>query len=96
MCFSSITIGEFYFGALNKRELPLIDRHLNKFGILPVNEKISAIFVDLMYKYCLSHKPFIADMLIAATALHHDIEIYTLNRKDFNFIPDLKLYTTVS
>lgn len=36
-------------------------------------------------------KPFIGDMLIAATALHHEIEIYTLNTKDFQFIPDLKL-----
>lgn len=41
---------------------------------------------------CLSHKPFIGDMFIAATALHFDIELYTLNQKDFHFIPELKLY----
>lgn len=96
LCVSSITIGEFYYGALNKREIPLINKHLSRFATLPVNEDISTIFVKLMHNYCLSHKPFIGDMLIAATALYHDIEIYTNNKKDFYFIPDLKLYTTVS
>jgi predicted nucleic acid-binding protein len=28
----------------------------------------------------------------AATAISHDIELYTLNIKDFIFIPPLKLY----
>jgi len=93
LCISSITVGEFYYGALNKNEIPLINKHLNRFAILPVNENISAIFVNLMHRYCLSHKPFIGDMLIAATALYHDMEIYTFNKKDFHFIPDLKLYT---
>lgn len=92
LCVSSISIAEFYFGALNKREIPLISKHLEKFSALPLNENISSIFIDLMRKFCLSHKPFIGDMLIAATALHYEIELYTLNRKDFQFIPGLKLY----
>lgn len=77
--FSPIIIGEFYYGALNKREIPLLSKHLERFGILPLNENISSIFVDLMRKFCLSHKPFIGDMLIAATALHYEVEIYTSN-----------------
>ena len=93
LCISAITVGEFYYGTLNKKEIPLIKKHLEKFAILPITEPISKIFIDLMRKYCLSHKPFIGDMLIAATALHHNIEIYTLNRKDFHFIPDLKLHS---
>ena len=93
LCISSITIGEFYYGALNKKEIPLIDKHLNRFAIVPVNESISSIFVNLMRRYCLSHKPFIGDMLIAATALYHDMEIYTFNKKGFHFVPNLRLYT---
>jgi predicted nucleic acid-binding protein len=69
-----------------------IDKFLQKFAILPLKEEISSIFAELMKKYCLSHKPFIGDMLIAATALHHELEIYTLNVKDFQFIPNLGLY----
>jgi len=93
LCISTITVGEFYFGALNKKEMPKIKRHLEKFALLPVSEPISAIFADLMQTYCLSHRPFIGDMLIAATALHYDIEIYTLNHKDFRFIKGLRLYS---
>jgi len=92
LCISSVTVGEFYYGALNKNEIPLIKNHLEKFAILPVTEPSSRFFCNLMRTYCLSHRPFIGDMLIAATALHFDIELYTLNQKDFHFIPDLKLY----
>lgn len=93
LCINTVTIGEFYYGALNKKEIPLIKKHLEKFAILPITEPISRRFTELMRTYCLSHRPFIGDMFIAATAMHFDIELYTLNKKDFHFIPDLKLYT---
>ncbi|GHT60215.1 hypothetical protein FACS18945_6290 [Bacteroidia bacterium] len=32
------------------------------------------------------------DAYIAATALYYNIELFTLNLKDFIFIPNLKLY----
>jgi predicted nucleic acid-binding protein len=92
LSISPITSAEMYFGAFDKKEMAKIDKFLQKFAILPLKEEISSIFAELMKKYCQSHKPFIGDMLIAATALHHEIEIYTLNVKDFQFIPNLRLY----
>ena len=35
------------------------------------------------------------DLLIAATALHHDLTIVTRNRRHFERVPSLKLYQTV-
>ena len=32
------------------------------------------------------------DLLIGATALHHDLTLLTFNRRDFQRIPDLKVY----
>lgn len=32
------------------------------------------------------------DLLIASTALHHDLTILTLNLRHFQRIPDIKLY----
>jgi tRNA(fMet)-specific endonuclease VapC len=32
------------------------------------------------------------DLLIGATALHHDLTLLTFNRGDFQRIPELKLY----
>ena len=45
-----------------------------------------------MANYSLSHKLTIPDALIAATALVNDLELYTLNIKDFRFIENLRLY----
>jgi predicted nucleic acid-binding protein len=45
-----------------------------------------------MVRYSLSHKASIPVMLIAATAIANNIELYTLNTKDFKFIPELSLY----
>ena len=45
-----------------------------------------------MANYSLSHKLTIPDALIAATALANDLELYTLNIKDFRFIENLRLY----
>ena len=42
-----------------------------------------------METYSLSHKLTIPDALIAATAIVHDIELYSLNLKDFRFITGL-------
>lgn len=57
-----------------------------------LNDSISVLFVELMRRYSLSHKVSIPDMLLAATAISHELELYTLNTKDFKFIPDLKPY----
>ena len=45
-----------------------------------------------METYALSHKPGIPDILIAATALDHDLSLFTLNVKDFRYIPELNIY----
>lgn len=45
-----------------------------------------------METYALSHKLSLPDAFIAATALAHNMEIYTLNLKDFRYIQGLTLY----
>ncbi len=93
---SAITQCELYFGALNKVELQKIKRHLSLLVNLPVTKSISDKCLELMEAYCLSHKLNLPDALIAATALVHHSELYTLNRKDFEFIPDIALYQPVT
>ena len=89
---SDITRGELFYGALNKAELKLIKNDLDNVIVLPVNVEISEMAVNLVEKYCLSHKLDIVDALIAATAIYYNTELFTLNAKDFKFIPNLKLY----
>lgn len=92
LSISVITQAELYFGALNKAELEKIKGHLSLIYQFPIDPIISQNFLQLMESYSLSHKLSIPDALIAATTLNHDLELYTLNTKDFHFIPELKLH----
>jgi len=80
---SVITQAELYFGALNKQELATIRQHLRMIHRYSIDTSTASCFIDLMERYSLSHKPGIPDMLIAATALVYDLELYTLNIRDF-------------
>jgi tRNA(fMet)-specific endonuclease VapC len=88
---SSITAAEFMVRAQDKTDFQRIEKHLKKYTIIPVNGDISDIFIDLFRTYTLSHRPAVADTLIAATALYYHLPIYTLNKKDFRFIPGIEL-----
>ncbi len=92
LAISVITQAELYYGAINKAELGQIQNHLNLLQNLPVNQRISTQFIQLMTQYSLSHKLAIPDALIAATALVHGISLHTLNIKDFRFIEGLNLH----
>ena len=88
---SSITVAEFMVGAKDKADLSRIEKQLSKYTPIPINNEISAIFTDLFRTYTLSHRPGIADTLIAATSLYYHLPLYTLNKKDFQFIPGIIL-----
>ena len=83
---------ELFYGARNKRELEEISADLEGLSVFPLLPQISEMAVNLVKTYCLSHKLEFADALIAATAIFHNVELFTLNRKDFTYIPNLKLY----
>lgn len=96
LAVSVITIAELYYGALNKAELSEIKKHLALMHQIPVTRDISQRFLGLMENYALSHRPGVPDMLIAATAMNLDMSLFTLNVKDFRFIPDLTIYKQTS
>jgi predicted nucleic acid-binding protein len=83
---------ELFYGARNKHEMQEISADLEEFPVLSLSPQISEMAVNLVKTYCLSHKLEFADALIAATAILHNAELFTLNRKDFAYIPNLKLY----
>jgi predicted nucleic acid-binding protein len=92
IAISSVTAGELIFGALNKKELQTIKKDIDNLVVLHINELISRKFIELMFKYSKSHGLAVPDALIASTALINNLEIYTLNKKDFRFIEGIKLY----
>lgn len=92
LAVSVITAGELYFGARDKREMEKIRKHLSLMRQIPLDSDISDRFLKLLEEFALSHRLTIPDALIAATTLSQDIPLYTLNLKDFQFIPGLKIH----
>jgi tRNA(fMet)-specific endonuclease VapC len=92
LAVSVVTIGELFYGARDRRELSKIQIHLAQIQQVPLDEDISTHFIDLLGRFALSHKLSVPDALIASSAISREIPIYTLNIKDFRFIPGLKLY----
>jgi tRNA(fMet)-specific endonuclease VapC len=92
LAISTVMAGEMYFGARDKRELGQIKENLSLLKQIPLDADISERFLALLEEYALSHRLSVPDALIAATALSQNILLYTLNLKDFQFIPELQIH----
>ena len=90
---SDVTCAELFYGARNKKELGAIDKDMSNLEILPVNSTISSSAVKLVHDYSISHKLSLPDALIGATAMYHDLKLYTLNVKDFKFLADIQIFS---
>ena len=89
---SDVTCAELLYGSRNKAELKIFRKDLDKLTVLPISPEISKMAVQLVERYCLSHKLALPDALIAATSIYYQVDFYTLNTKDFIFIPRVKLH----
>ena len=94
VAISDVSCAELLYGARNKKELNLIRKDLDKLIVLPISSTISTYAVKLVEKFSLSHNLNLPDALIASTVIVHDIELYTLNLKDFRFLNDISLFNT--
>lgn len=92
VAISDVTCAELLYGARNKRELNLIRKDIDKLIVLPISSPISTQAVKLVEQFSLSHNLNLPDALIASTSIFHDLELYTLNLKDFKFLENFKLY----
>jgi tRNA(fMet)-specific endonuclease VapC len=91
LCVTSIIRAELVVGALNSKELERIERTIRKLTILPLSLTTMELFDQWIVKFALSHRPKIADLLIAATCVAHGAELLTLNVRDFRYLPELRL-----
>jgi predicted nucleic acid-binding protein len=88
---SVITYSEIIYGT-KKIHLPNIKRYFSSIRIIPLSENISTVFIGISLNHSFSHHIKIPDALIAATAIHYGLPLFTENKKDFDFIPDVKFY----
>lgn len=93
LAVSIITQMELLVGCRNKAELKNIERFLDRFHVINLNELISSTALELLRRYRMSHGLMIPDALIAATALTMNQPFISNNQKDYRFIDGLQLMT---
>lgn len=89
---SVVTIYELLMGANNEAKKQDLESLIKPFIILPLDYgmigKAAIVYHDLKKRNKLIE---FRDIFIAATAIHQDLPLFTLNKKHFNRIPDLIL-----
>lgn len=97
LAVSIISYGELFEGAISApnpaTELSHFRRFLARLALLelddPIMERFARIRADLRRQGRLIPD---LDLLIAATALHHDLILLTRNVRHFSRIPEVRLY----
>lgn len=90
---SSLTAQEIYFG-MKRGEKRKTKELLGKFRLYHPDKSISNR--ALAYQFTYGNRLSVPDALIAATAVEFGFELFTFNAKDFDFIPKLKLFGSMS
>ena len=97
LAVSIISYGEIFEGAIGApdpaSELARFRRFLARLALLPPDDAIMEHFAHTRAE--LRRRGQLIpdlDLLIAATAVHHDLTLLTRNFRHFNRIPELRLY----
>ncbi len=88
---SVITVMELYQGMGNKTELAQMKRKIRYYDVIEIEPDISKLASSLIEQFKLSHNLNIPDAIIGATAIIHQIPLYTYNTRDFDFMAGIKL-----
>jgi tRNA(fMet)-specific endonuclease VapC len=86
---SRITACEFIYGSRNSREKKINKDFLEQLPILEIDSQSSLLAYTIIDQFGLKTKLGIADALIAAQAISHDLQLWTLNEKHFSEITGL-------
>jgi predicted nucleic acid-binding protein len=88
---NDVVIMELYQGARDKKELNFIKKKILKFKVLQMNQEIVVLAREILDRYTLSHNTKIMDALIASTVIMYNMDLYTLNKKDFKYLAQVRL-----
>jgi len=88
---NEIVVMELYQGARDKKELNYIKKKLMRFKLLKITPEIISLSREILDHYTLSHNMKIMDAIISATVMSYNIDLYTLNKKDFRYIKQINL-----
>jgi predicted nucleic acid-binding protein len=79
-------------GSISKKDKQLIKKSLAQLKYYPLTSDIALSAIELIDKYSSANGLFLADALIASTALSYDLVLVTYNTKHFRFIEGLTVF----
>ncbi|MDF7824441.1 type II toxin-antitoxin system VapC family toxin [Pontiellaceae bacterium B12227] len=90
---SAVTYMELCQGMRNKEELAAFKKGLKYWSakVVPIDEAISYQAMFFFERYCLSHSLYLADALIAATAINLGEPLLSANSKHYSMMSELIL-----
>lgn len=88
IAFSIISYAEIIYGT-RKSDLKKIKLFFDGHILIDIDTGISKVFKGIVLNYSFNHHIKIPDALIAATAIYLGIPLYSENKKDFDFIPEI-------
>lgn len=95
---SVVTLAEVYEVAFNsphpEGHLEIFRRFVAPFSLLPITLPMAELFAEVRARLR-RRGELLADfdVLVAATAPHHDLTLLTFNARHFRRIPDLRLFS---
>ena len=91
---SDITVMELLIGCDTVDKRKTIENEIKGFGVSEIIPEIIDLAKSLIKRYAINNpgRVQLADMIIAASAVYEEIELLTHNKKDFEFIKELKLH----
>jgi predicted nucleic acid-binding protein len=92
IAISVVTVMELIAGVDNKEQLKHLKKKIKNYYIINFNDEISDKSLNLIENYSLSENLQIPDAIIGATAIVFDMVLFTYNRKDFQFMPGIRLF----
>lgn len=89
LSISAITVAELYAGVRDGAERMTLDRFIDSFQVVTIDEDIATRAGIIRRDFGKSHGTGLADAVIAATAELHHAKLVTLNSKHFQMIKDI-------
>jgi predicted nucleic acid-binding protein len=90
IALSTVSAAELYAGCRGDQEIEQMDEFIGIFEIIPVTEEIARQGGRYKGLYHKSHGVGLADGLIAATAVLHNLDLKTLNTKHYPMLRGIK------
>lgn len=88
---SAMSVAELFQGVREGKERRQLDAMLEAFTLLPMDIEIAAAAGLLRRKFRDKFGCGLADCIIAATAIHHEMPVFTLNTKHFRMLDNVRM-----